>query len=447
MALAQNLVQAIIQAKEDDLKLREQGLGGKSNRAIALEILGKGSKESTVRNIWKKYRDDGNCRGVDLSWVEVSEVATEEEADVATFNDTQTEEYTLDEIPEALLQELIKGDDKAYANLARRLLTAQKTNTQLRRVHRGTVDTTQTQTVEEVVASLSTRLNSGVFNPVQINNVEGQTKRTVEVLFSDLQIGKCSEYYNTEVAKKALAYYGQEVLNTIRGVKPEHIVFASLGDVVEDHLKHGVQSAISTDTGLAEQMADAIEHVWHSVLAPLFELCIPVTFIGIVGNHGSSEHKGMDMYQAGRYGYDYTIYKTWQTMCDIANYNHVNFKLPVGCFETHDIYGQKYLYEHGYSNQVSEKQMEDHKKKRQENLKQYIHGYRQGDKHHSVQYDNSNLMCNGAFFGIEQQGAEYSGILGFNSIPVQAVVIHEPVSGVGKSTISGVVQIQIAKGY
>ncbi|MCP4987430.1 MAG: hypothetical protein GY928_15645 [Colwellia sp.] len=431
MAYSQEIKNEAMKAKEVDQQNREDGMSGRSNASIALEFLGDAKKENTIRNWWRTWpKNEANS---DLP-----------------VNALTKDEYSFDEIDEALLNELIKGDDKSYANLARRLRTAQRTCNQLRKIHRGTVDgngETPTQTVESIIESLSSRINKNSFTKPTTNVVVSSTKRTVEILFSDLQIGKCSEYYNTKVAKKALAYYGQEVLKTVQGVRPEHIVFASLGDIVEDHLKHGVQSAISTDTGLAEQMADAIEHVWHSVLDPLFSLGMPVTFIGIQGNHGSSEHKGMDMYRAGRYGYDYTIYKTWQTMCNIAGYNHVEFKLPVGCFETHDIYGQKYLYEHGYSNQVNEKQMEDHKKKRQENLKQYIHGYRQGDKHHSVQYDNSNLMCNGAFFGIEQQGAEYSGILGFNSIPVQAVVIHEPVTGVGESTISGVVQIQIAKGY
>lgn len=438
MALEKKQIFDILVIKNNNKTFMEDGEVSKikSNRVIATEIIGNPKAESTVRNVWKGFEEEGEYRGVDLAWIEelIEKESVEEETDLSSDQ----------------LNVLCEHPDFSVSNLAKRLRGAQKTNTQLRKIQREMFDggeESPIKTMEDVITSLSDRFNRKVFNPVQLNQVESKTKRTVEVLFSDLQIGKCSEYYNTEVAKKALAYYGQEVLNTVLGVKPEHIVFASLGDIVEDHLKHGVQSAISTDTGLAEQMADAIEHVWHSVLSPLFELGIPVTFIGIVGNHGSSEHKGMDMYQAGRYGYDYTIYKTWQTMCNIADYNHVKFKLPVGCFETHDIYGQKYLYEHGYSNQVSEKQMEDHKKKRQENLKQYIHGYRQGDKHHSVQYDNSNLMCNGAFFGIEQQGAEYSGILGFNSIPVQAVVIHEPVDGVGQSTVSGVVQIQIAKGY
>ncbi len=64
MAYSQEVVQQVIQAKEADLKARENGMGGKSNRAIALEVLGKDSRESTVRNIWKTYKATGSYRGV-----------------------------------------------------------------------------------------------------------------------------------------------------------------------------------------------------------------------------------------------------------------------------------------------------------------------------------------------------------------------------------------------
>ena len=403
-------------------------LEGLSSRAICRKLGISESMKSSVNRFLAAHREE-------------SEEITE---------DILKDEFALEEVSDEVLETIIAGDDKAFANLAKRLRTAQRTCNTLRKIQRGVFDGSveDGKSFEDTLKVLVEKLTSDNISPTYRSGwQEDACAKTVEVLFSDLQIGKCSQFYNTKVAKKALVYYGEQVLSIVEDTQPEHIVFASLGDIMEDHLKHGVQSAISTDTGLAEQMADAIKHVWEDVLQPLFALKIPVTFIGIQGNHGSSEHKGMDMYQAGRYGYDYTVYRTWQTMCDIAGHSHVVFKLPIGCFETHDIYGQKYLYEHGYSNQVSEKQMEDHKKKRQENLKEYIHGYRQGDKHHTVQYDNSTLMCNGAFFGIEQQGAEYSGILGFNSIPAQAVVIHEPVSGVGESTIVEVKQIQIAKGY
>lgn len=401
-----------------------------SSRKICRELGLPESTKSSVNCLLVEWREGNVQHSGDISYTE--------------------EEVVTEDLSEEDLDLLCEHPVWETSNLAKRLRAAQRSNNQLRKIQREVFDCTSVgkETLEKVFDTLSDRMYGNYLRATTNIEVPIESEnKIVEILFSDLQIGKCSQYYNTGVAKRALQYYGKEVLKIVDRTKPEAIVFASLGDIVEDHLKHGVQSAVSTDTGLAEQLADAIEEVWWSVLSPLFSLGIPVYFVGVAGNHGASQHKGMDMYKAGRYCYDYTIYKTWETMCKVAGYDNVTFTLPEGCFATVDIYGQKYLYEHGYNNQVGEKQMEDHKKKRQENLKTYIHGYRQGDKHHSVQYDNSNLMCNGAFFGIEQEGGEYSGILGFNSIPTQAVVVHEPITGQGQSTITEVVQIQIAKGY
>lgn len=396
----------------------------------AEKVLGRRSRESTVRRIKKIYEKHGNYFGITLD----GKVNTEEDW----------------KVPENTLETLCEHPDWNVSNLAKRLRTAQRTNNQLRKVQREIFDGKTKDPLNDLQSVLE-ELKSGLELPAaQKKSVSEDSKRcTIEILFSDWQTGKVSEFYNTETSIKALYYWAEEVLKIVEQEKPEKLLFASLGDIIEDHLKHGVQSAISTDTGLAEQMANAIEHIWKAILLPLIETGIPMEVVGIQGNHGSSEHKGMDMYKAGRYGYDYTIYKALETLTNTVGADWVDFRLPEGCFYVYEIYGQKYLAEHGYTNGITEKQMEDHKRTRQENIKEYIHGYRQGDKHHTVQYDNSNLVVNGAFFGIERQGAEYSGIKGFNSIPCQLVFKHEPVEKgkQGVSTISQVYNIQVAKGY
>ncbi|APC44361.1 hypothetical protein [Pseudoalteromonas phage PH357] len=155
------------------------------------------------------------------------------------------------------------------------------------------------------------------------------------------------------------------------------------------------------------------------------------------------------MYKAGLYTYDFVIYQSLKLLCEAAGASHVTFNVPEGCFATHTIYGNRYLYEHGYFNQCSEKSMIDHKKKRMDNLKEYLHGYRCGDMHHVCLYDCSNLVVNGSFFGIEREGAEYSGILGFNAVPAQVAMIHRPLKGntLGQSTVIDTKIIQVAKSY
>ena len=256
-----------------------------------------------------------------------------------------------------------------------------------------------------------------------------------------------SRYYNTEVARKAVREYCLGILNAITVRESvynvERIVFAMVGDVVEDHLKHGVGSAISTDTGLAEQMQDAIDSIWTDLLLPLAKLDIPMDVVCITGNHGSSQHKGMDSFKAGRYSYDYVIHNTLERFCKLSKFDHVTFSIPDGTFGSIEIYGKTAIYEHGYHNPQSEKGMQDQMGKRGNQLRKHPTYWRQGDKHHTIQFQNSHLCCNGAFFGIEDEGIEYSGILGFNSDPTQTIMFHVDDNRRGKSNIKETINIQV----
>tara|TARA_Y100000310_G_C20684203_1_gene817955 strand:- start:2103 stop:3359 length:1257 start_codon:yes stop_codon:yes gene_type:complete len=412
-------------------------LTAEQQRVKELLIEGKTATEAS-RIMWDSPTKESTIRRWVKNGLLSAETETLDESDAIVSEDE-----------DSALEVACMSSDWTVANLAKRLRAAQKTNNQLRKVQREIFDgdgKSPTQTVEDIISQLSTTLDGKFYKHIQLP-VKEDSGKTVEILFSDLQIGKLSEQYNTDVAISALDYYGKEVVKIVEDCNPERIVFASLGDIIEDHLKHGVQSAISTDTGLAEQMANAIEHVWWKVLAPLIALDIPIDFIGIQGNHGSSEHKGMDMYKAGRYGYDYTIYKTWENMAKLIGANHIKFNIPEGHFTTYEIYGKLTVAEHGYGHNCTEVGLTKHKDKRATNLKRYVDRYVCGDMHHVCLYDNSNLCVNGAFFGIGFDATEYSSILGFHAVPAQVVNIHEATTGVGQSTVVDTKVIQVAKGY
>ena len=409
-------------------------LTSEQEQAHKLILEGKTATEVS-RILWEISSKESTVRG----WVKKGLIGSDNEVEVVE-----------DKITDEALDEACESDDWNVSNLAKRLRSSQKTNNQLRRVQRELFDGTgesPTKTVEDIISGLSESLSGKFYQYETPVSTPARDVVTMEVLFSDLQIGKLSEGYNTRVAKNALEYYGKQLLDIAKGCNPEKIVFSSLGDIVEDHLKHGVQSAISTDTGLAEQMADAIEHVWWKVLSPLIALGVPMEFVGIQGNHGSSEHKGMDMYKAGRYGYDYTIYKTWENMSKLIGADHIKFNIPEGHFATYEIYGKLTVAEHGYGHNCTEVGMNKHKDKRATNLKRYVDRYVCGDMHHVCLYDNSNLCVNGAFFGIGFDAIEYSSILGFHAIPAQVVNIHSPTTGVGQNTVIETKIIQVAKGY
>lgn len=340
--------------------------------------------------------------------------------------------------------------DTDLAKLAKSVRTFQKTNTSLRKQLRTHFDNGDSSVsvlrgIEMATESINQR------DPVKMvyRKKTAAQPATLEILFSDLQIGKVSRFYNTEIAKKATEDYGQQILEQInlrnKQYRVERIVFAMIGDVVEDHLKHGVGSAVSTDTGLAEQMHDAIECVWSGILQPLCSLEIPMDVICVTGNHGSSVHKGMDSFKAGKYSYDYVIHNTLRRYTELSHYKHVSFNIPEGTFGHMTIYGKVAIYEHGYHNNFSEKGMTDQMRKRGCQLKIHPSYWRQGDKHHHTTFGQGDQILNGAFFGIDREGLEYSGILGFDSTPSQTIVFHVDEKRLGRSNIKDVVNIQLSQ--
>lgn len=238
---------------------------GDSVRGVAKDILGAETRESTIRAAIKR-------------------------GDITLGTDGDAE----DTLSEEQIEVLCEHPDYSVSNLAKRLRSAQRTNTQLRKVQKELFDGADGGfTLEDFTSKLKSELKlpKRSFTKVLRGN---PSERTVEVLFSDLQIGKCSEFYNTENALSAMEYYGQEVLNIIKEVNPEKIVFASLGDIIECAKKHGLQSAYSTDTSNAQQLANATKSMWKYVVEPLISTGISMTILGVAGNHGSDAEKGFN---------------------------------------------------------------------------------------------------------------------------------------------------------
>lgn len=407
-------------------RIIELKLQGMTHREVSEEVFGSKSKQSTVGDLYRAYLEYEQTISGDMP--DSSECVVEQEEDLGA---------------------LCNSTDADVANLAKRLRTAQFYNNQLRRLHRNVVD--GTDHFEDMLAGVeqaTKRINESI--NVRRKNIQKSDTlpyATMEILFSDLQIGKVAQHYDTEKAKLAVKSYGRSLMEAFNKFEKsyvvERIVFASLGDIVEDHLKHGVQSATSTDTGLAEQMANAIELMWKEIILPLAEIGVPLDVVCIAGNHGSSQHKGMDMYKAGLYSYDYTIYKALEGYCEALGFDHVKFNIPHGVFAQETIYGRTAIYEHGYFNKSSEKSMEDQMKKRGQQIKRHVDFFRCGDMHHVCSYDNHKMVLNGAFFGTDSEGIEYSGILGFNSTPAQVVMLHVDEEKETRSSIKEFLTIQV----
>lgn len=250
---------------------------------------------------------------------------------------------------------------------------------------------------------------------------------TVEILLSDLQIGKLSPGYNTLTARKRLFEFGRAALFQIEqkasvGYRVERIVLGLLGDIIESDKKHK-NSARATDTGTAEQIFDAMEGIFEFVVEPLARLGIPMDIVGITGNHDWDDH-GLNMFQPGKQQLSWPLYKSMEMLTARAGYSKVKWIIPEGSYAIVDFYGQYCLYEHGVGVSVAEASMKAHKIKRAEQEKKHLTYFRMGDKHTVTSFNSGQMVVNGAFFGAGAGGTEYSGIAGYSSVPAQWMGFH-----------------------
>lgn len=306
--------------------------------------------------------------------------------------------------------------------------TAQVENNRLRKITRDVLDAERTK--DELLAGIEeavSRLNTSPATIVRPKPTIKGTGITLEILFSDLQIGKLMSDYNTEVAIKRLQEYSEVVLQRIyqyevQGYNVEKIVFAMLGDIIESDKKHA-NSGRACDTGTATQLADSIEHITRLVIEPLSILNIPMDVVCITGNHDWDGH-GLTMFKPGKEQLSYPMYKAMALISQAKGHDHVNWIIPDGSFHVHDIYGTGVLYEHGVGVSASEASMRKRMGDRIKQVKKFITLFRMGDKHNICRFNNDTMVVNGAFFGDDREGTEYSGISGYDGYPAQIMFAH-----------------------
>lgn len=266
--------------------------------------------------------------------------------------------------------------------------------------------------------------------PVEYKSFTGAqagTPITVEILLSDLQIGKLSPGYNTKVTRKRLYEFGRAALFQIEqkaavGYRIERIVLGMLGDIIESDKKHA-NSATACDSSTSEQLFDAQQAIFEFVIEPLARKGIPMDIVAITGNHDWDGH-GINMFEPGKNHLSWCMYRSLEMLTQRVGYSNVTWTIPEGSYAIVDFYGQTALYEHGVGVANTEIAMKSHKIKRSEQEKKHVTYFRMGDKHTVTSFNSGQLVVNGAFFGASAGGTEYSGIAGYSSVPAQWMGFH-----------------------
>lgn len=254
---------------------------------------------------------------------------------------------------------------------------------------------------------------------------------TCEILVSDIQIGKVTPDFNTEIAFKRMEHHGKAALMKLNqhiknGYKPERIILSLMGDIIESAEKATKKGTPhSVDSTTTEQIVNSIKGIFQHLIAPIAATGIPVEVIGVPGNHDHREN-GMPMDSAGRMCDTWIIYKCLEMLSE--SFSNVTFNITEGVYATTEIYGHTVVYEHGYGLPVSESALLNRLNQRSRQEKKYITYFRMGDKHNISRFNEDQLVVNGAYFGESEgdQGHDYSSAMGYSAKAGQVVFFHIP---------------------
>lgn len=235
--------------------------------------------------------------------------------------------------------------------------------------------------VEDVLGAIADAVDTLPFPeplvPFQ-QNVRGKGL-TIELLFSDIQIGKLMDGYDTQVAQMRVNEWVEVVSERMLqyidlGYRIEKIVLAVLGDIIESDKKHD-NSGRACDVGTADQMKIGIDIMFNRVVKHL-ALFAPLDVVMITGNHDHDGH-GLNMFKPGREHLSWPMYHAVKMLSEQASLD-ARFFIPEGSFHVHEIYGNKVLYEHGVGVATSGAAMKKHVGNRIDQLKEFITFFRMG---------------------------------------------------------------------
>ena len=118
----------------------------------------------------------------------------------------------------------------------------------------------------------------------KVKDIKPQEKALV-VLWSDLQVGKVDYRGNTESLIERVELMQDRLLRLVKEQKPEKVIFADLGDTVENFQNASpMQQLQSNDLSIMEQVDLATTFAWQT-LKLLSERVPDVTYASVGSNH------------------------------------------------------------------------------------------------------------------------------------------------------------------
>jgi hypothetical protein len=276
--------------------------------------------------------------------------------------------------------------------------------------------------IKDAIASAAAALKKLPPRPAKAKSDKNKSSMTLELLISDVHVGKLTDNFNHEVLKRRIKQIAEVTAAEVRRARQhynvERIIVAFIGDLIESATMHGVESARGCEFGNSRQIQEAIAVFYRDLIMPLSELGLSVDCVGVTGNHDRTQEKRTYLYP-GEENVSWIIYKTMEEFAKVQKLSNVSWSIPRGSYHIDDIYGENVLYEH-YDNAHGSnlrQSLENLMSKRVRQVNQPIHFMRGGHFHEPAEFGIGKIVVNGSVPGNDS----YSEIHGFNCEPSQTL--------------------------
>lgn len=244
---------------------------------------------------------------------------------------------------------------------------------------------------------------------------------TLELMISDIHIGKVTKDFSLPVAKSRLQelvkVFMEEYYKESKDFNVKEIILALIGDMLESYTMHGLESAKNCEFGNAEQIRWAIELVMAELIDPLAALGVPMRIPAICGNHDRVE-KEKTMSEPGKHYMSWVVYHSLRMISSAKGYKHVEFIIPETSNCVLAVYNSNIIYEHGDNLKATDRRgLESFISKRAIQHGKILHMMRSGHWHEYLALGRGKFIINESLCG--QDG--YSETMGFDSHAGQTI--------------------------
>jgi predicted MPP superfamily phosphohydrolase len=277
---------------------------------------------------------------------------------------------------------------------------------------------------KQLINTLNTAFLNLKPKKVQIKKPKKTNKKkmTMELMLSDIHYGKKTNTFNLEICKNRMQKLSSVFLAELKnkentGYQVEHIIIALIGDIIESYTMHGTESALNCEFGNSRQIQEAIDSIFHDVIAPIAQTGIKITVPAVCGNHDRTE-TNRTYNDPGENYVTWIIYNALRKYCELSGLKNVKFKIPKNNYTTVKIYRDIVLYEH--FEELKNTTEESIKKliiKRAEQTGERITMARGGHWHRYVCYDRGIGIINESACGQDS----YASVKGYNSKAGQTI--------------------------